>query len=609
MRPTAEALAALGSAGWITPEAATEMTATYWFLRAVENRLQMLRDEQTHVMPDTPEGVAVIARLMGYANRDTFEADYRAALTRVQANYANLFTEGETLGAQGGDLVFTGTDDDPATLETLSRMGFREPSAVSSTIRKWHYGGYRATRAAAARAHLTELLPALLMTISKTGNADFGFQRFDNFLSRLPSGVQLFAVLRNHDDLRTLLVQLLASAPRMAEAVIHRTHVMDSLIDPSFADIVARRPALVARVESFLSDARDYQEVIDRARIIGQEQQFLISAGLLSGTLTSRQAGEQFTALAETLLQQLFAAVRGEFERRHGVVPGATAGKLAFGKMASREMTVSSDLDFILLYDVEGTAEESDGERPLATSQYFARLTQRLVAAVTAPTSEGVLYNADMRLRPSGNAGPLATSLTSFRLYQTESAWTWEHLALTRARMIIASGSLGSRVDTVIADVLSRKADPAKIVDDVTSMRALMAKERPPRHPFDLKLVSGGLVDLEFIAQSAQLLYRAEIARPQAPTAQVLGRLGEIGLVPEGARLALIHAVYSTVLQVMSAALADPFNAEAWTDAFRDLLAQLANEPSFARLPDDLAEMQSEVANAAPRWYEAARAR
>ena len=608
VRPTAEALAALGKAGWIGEQAASDLTATYWFLRGVENRLQMLRDEQTHVMPDTPEDVAVIATLMGYPDRQTFESDYRAALARVQANYAELFTEGGTLGAAGGDLVFTGTDDDPATLETLSTMGFGDPSAVSTTIRKWHYGGYRATRAAAARAHLTELLPALLATIARTGNADLAFHRFDNFLSRLPSGVQLFALLRAHEDLRTLLVQLLASAPRMADAVIHRAHVMDSLIDPAFADIVARRPALVARVESFLGDARDYQEVIDRARIIGQEQQFLISAGLISGTLSSRQAGEQFTALAETLLQRLFAAVRVEFEKRHGIVPGASVGLLAFGKMASREMTVSSDLDFILLYDVEGDAEESNGERPLATSQYFARLTQRLVAAVTAPTSEGVLYSADMRLRPSGNAGPLATSLTAFRLYQSDSAWTWEHLALTRARMIIWNGNFGARVDATIADVLSRPSDPRKVVGDVMAMRALMTKERPPRHPFDLKLVVGGLVDLEFIAQSAQLLHRAVIARPQTPTAHVLARLSEIDLVPEGARLALIHGVYSTVLQVMSAALVDPFDKEGWTDAFRDLLAQLANAPSFARLTEDLAEMQQEVAAAASRWYQTASA-
>ena len=270
-------------------------------------------------------------------------------------------------------------------------------------------------------------------------------------------------------------------------------------------------------------------------------------------------------------------------------------------------MTVSSDLDFILMYDVAGTAEESDGQRPLAVTQYFARLTQRLVAAVTAPTSEGVLYQADMRLRPSGSAGPLASSLGAFRRYQLESAWTWEHLALTRARPIEADDDLGADINAAVAEVLDRKPDVAKIVDDVLSMRALMAKERPPRHPFDLKLVDGGLVDLEFIAQSAQLLARAAINRMQAPTAVVLARLGEIGLVPEGARLAEIHSSYSTVLQVMSAALADPFRAEGWTDAFRDLLAQLTNTPSFARLTEDIDEMRGEVRDAAARWYTAAR--
>jgi len=303
----------------------------------------------------------------------------------------------------------------------------------------------------------------------------------------------------------------------------------------------------------------------------------------------------------------LFAAVRREFEARHGVVPGASVGLLAFGKMASREMTVSSDLDFILLYDVEGNAEESTGERKLAVTQYFARLTQRLVAAVTAPTSEGVLYHADMRLRPSGNAGPLATSLTAFRLYQQDSAWTWEQLALTRARVVEADAGFAGRIDAAIVEALSRKRDPGKVVDDALAMRGLMSKERPPRHAFDLKLVAGGLVDLEFIAQSAQLLAGETINRPQAPTAPVLARLGEIGLVPEGGRLAEIHGVYSIVLQVMSAALTDPFKDEGWTEAFRDLLAQLTNSPSFARLAEDLTEMQVEVSAAAARWYERAR--
>lgn len=605
VKPTAHALAALADANWISPRAATELSQTYWYLRAVENRLQMLRDEQTHVMPATAADVAVIGQLMGEPDLRQFETDYRAALELVTAYYSDLFTEGESLGSGEGNLVFTGSDDDPGTLETLTNMGFADATRAIEIVRKWHYGSYPATRASAARAHLTELLPALLITLSNTGNADAALAKFDDFLSRLPAGVQLFALLRNHPSLRTLLVQLLASAPRMAESVIHRAHVMDGLIDPAFANDVTRRDVLIDKVDAFLADARSYEEVIDRARIIGQEQKFLIAAGLLSGTVDARGAGEQFTALAETLLHRLFDSVRAEFERRHGVMEGGKVALLAFGKMASHEMTVASDLDFILLYDaVDG---ESDGPKPLSTNHYYTRLTQRLVAAITAPTGEGVLYEADMRLRPSGNAGPLATSLAGFTSYHRDNAWTWEHLALSRARVILADGSFGDVINDAINAAISRARDAAKTVDDVLAMRAMMAKERPPRHAFDLKLAEGGLIDLEFIVQSAQLLAGQTIALPQAATAPVLSRLGETGLVPQGARLAEIHGVYSTVLQVMSSALVQPLKDEVWPNAFRELLAGLTNYPNFERLELDLAAMRAEVTEAARAWYEKAR--
>jgi [glutamine synthetase] adenylyltransferase / [glutamine synthetase]-adenylyl-L-tyrosine phosphorylase len=381
---------------------------------------------------------------------------------------------------------------------------------------------------------------------------------------------------------------------------------MDGLIDPAFADEVNRRTVLVNKIESFLGDARSYEEVIDRARILGQEQMFLLCAGLLAGTVTAARAGEQFTTLAETLLTSLFAAVRVEFEKRHGIVPGARAALLAFGKMASREMTVTSDLDFIMLYDADPGVEQSTGGRPLAVNQYFTRLTQRLVAALTAPTAEGVLYEADMRLRPSGNAGPLATSLAGFVDYQQSHAWTWEHLALTRARVIMADGGLGADIEAAIRAQIAAPRDHQKTIGDVVDMRALMARERPQRHPFDLKLATGGLVDLEFIAQSAQLVAAAEIDLPQAPPARVLARLGETGLVPAGERLAEIHGLFSAILQIMSAALADPFKDEGWTTAFRDLLAGLTNYPSFERLGDDLTAMRAEVSAAAEAWYEKA---
>lgn len=601
VRPTSAALAALAAANWISDTTAAELTETYWFLRAVENRLQMLRDEQTHTMPDTADAIAVIGRLMGESERAAFETRYRSALELVAKYYAELFTEGETLGTVDGNLVFTGSDDDPDTLETLTGMGFADAHKAIETVRKWHYGSYAATRTSAARAHLTELLPALLATLAGSGNADLALARMDDFLSRLPAGVQLFALLRNHAQLRTLLVQFMASAPRMAEAVIHRAHVMDALIDPAFANDVTHKDVLVAKVDAFLAEGRTYEELIDRARIIGQEQKFLVAAGLLSGTVSASVAGEQFTALAETLLNRLFASVKTEFARRHGNIEGASTALLAFGKMASREMTYTSDLDFILLYDAPDT--ESDGERPLATSHYFARLTQRLVAAISAPTAEGVLYEADMRLRPSGNAGPLATSLSGFKAYHRDNAWTWEHLALSRARVVAGSGSLPAAVDEALSEVMQRPRDIAKTIEDVVSMRALMARERKPRHSFDLKLADGGLVDLEFIAQSAQLVAGEAINLPQAPTGPVLQRLGEVGLMPQGRRLAEIHTLYSTVLQVMSSALVDPLKNEDWSSAFKDLLAQLANYPDFDRLLLDIEQMRAEVSEAAALWY------
>ncbi len=607
VRPTCDALAALAAANWISREAARELTETYWFLRAVENRLQMLRDAQTHQMPETAEEVAVIARLMGFADLGAFEIAYRAALERVVGYYSELFSEGESLAAGEGNLVFTGSDDDPGTVETLAAMGFQQPSKAIETVKKWHYGGYAATRTGVARAHLTELLPTLLRTIADTGNPDDALHRFDLFLGRLPSGVQLFALLRSHQRLCGLLVALMASAPRMAEAVIHRAHVLDGLIDPAFADDVRRHKVLRTKIESFLNEAKDYQDVIDRARIIGQEQMFLIAAGVLAGVIDATRAGEQFTTLAETLLRRLFASVRHEFARRHGKVPGARVAVLGFGKLASREMTAQSDLDFVMLYEAADPNLMSDGEKPLAASQYFARLTQRLIAAVSSPTAEGVLYETDMRLRPSGNAGPLATSFAGFLTYHEESAWTWEHLALTRARVVLADIGFGEKVEEAISGILARPRDVQKTIDDVVAMRALMARERPPRHPYDLKLATGGIVDLEFIAQTGQLVAGKTIDAPQATVATVLGRMFDTGLLPEGERLVEIHGVYSTILEVMSAALSDPFRDEGWTGAFRELLAQRTNRPNFERLSADIAEMQAEVSGAAERWYQRAR--
>lgn len=603
VRPTTKALAALAEAGWISAEAAERLTTAYWYLRGVENRLQMLRDEQTHIMPETQEGIATIAALMGATDIKAFETEYTDALSCVMEHYAELFTEGETLASDMGDLVFTGTDDDPGTLDTLEGLGFADAPKASATIRKWHYGSYPATRASTSRAHLTELLPELLTIIAAAGNADDAMAQFDHFLSRFPAGVQLFSLLRSHPHLCRLLVAFMASAPRLAEAVIHRAHVMDGLIDPAFADGVTQADVLSEKVDSFLGEARGYEDLIDRARIIGQEQKFLISAGFVSATLDAARTGRQFTILAEKLLQRLFDAVQKEFAIRHGTIAGAEVAILAFGKLASREMTLLSDLDFIMLYDAPQADAESDGEKPLAAAQYFARLTQRLVAALSAPTAEGVLYEADMRLRPSGNAGPLATSLKAFSAYQIESAWTWEHLALSRARAVAGPQGFIQKIEQVIDTALSHERSKTKIIDDVLDMRERLAKERKPRHAFDLKLASGGIIDIEFVAQSAHLVAPKSWGLAGLGTVETLMKLHETGAWPAAERLAQIHQTYSAILQAMSICLLNPFKDEGWTTAFKELLAQLANYPSFENLEVDLEAMKAEVIAATQNWY------
>ncbi len=600
--PTVAALGELAASNWITPETAQQMSGAYWFLRAVENRIQMINDQQTHVLPEDETALAAIARLMGYQDLAAFEAAYRKNLEIVTCNYTNLFAEQNELSAQGGSLVFTGTDDDPATLETLSSLGFHEPAKASATIRKWQYGGYPATRAAAARAHLTELLPALLQNIARAGNADTALRRFDDFLSRLPAGVQLFAMLRAHDQLCQLLVAFMASAPRMAEAVIRRAHVLDGLIDPARTAEIVDPGVLEDKINAFLEEARFFEDVIDRARIIGQEQSFLISAGLISGSISADLAARQFSILAQTLLRQVFDRVRQVFEQRHGRVKGAELALLAFGRLGSQQMNAASDLDVILLYDAPENSEFSDGKKPLDVSLYFTRLTQRLISAISAQTAEGVLYEVDMRLRPSGNAGPLATSLSAFELYQEQKAWTWEHQALTRARVIYDSGGFGHRVETGIGQALSFPRDREKLARDVVEMRQRLLRDRPPRHDLDLKLAEGGLLDIEFMAQFAVLADPQGLCPVRRDTLAVLEQLHERGELPQARTLSSAYELMSAIVQISTSCLVRPADKDQWTDAFRDLLARLTNYPDFDRLQQDVARMKEEVRQAFARF-------
>jgi glutamate-ammonia-ligase adenylyltransferase len=598
-RRTLDMLEALAAAQWISPQAASELRDAYRFLRTIEHRIQMVNDEQTHVLPAGDEAFASLALFSGFADPQSFETELRRIFECVQGHYAALFENAKDLGTEAGSLVFTGGEDDPETIETLSRMGYRQPNEVSATIRGWHFGRYAATRTARAKELLTELMPNLLNALARTGDADQAFLAFNRFLSGLPAGVQLFSLLKANPSLLDLLATILGTAPRLAEQLSQRPKVLDAVLDPGFFDSLPKPADIEAALRTAIPIETPLDEAVDRARIVGKEQAFRIGVRVLSETVSAVEAGRAFSDLADRLVATLHAAVLADLEARHGKVPNGRSAVIAMGKLGGLEMTAGSDLDLIVVYDAPPEVEMSDGRKPLSVGQYYARLTQRLIAAVSAPTAEGVLYEVDMRLRPSGSKGPVATSMASFREYHRDSAWTWEKLALTRARVICGDPELRTEVGTAIRQALTAPRQAERTVADVLDMRRLMVREQGQVGPWDIKRVRGGLVEIEFLAQTLQLLHG-----PTSPglfdtnTAGALAKLQEAGHLAAEEGHTLRHAceLFHRITQVLRLCVNGPYRPDAAPAGLNRIVASAAAAPDIAAVEALLGDSQAAVA-------------
>ncbi|MCA3559791.1 MAG: bifunctional [glutamine synthetase] adenylyltransferase/[glutamine synthetase]-adenylyl-L-tyrosine phosphorylase [Aestuariivirga sp.] len=598
-RSTIAMLEALADAQWITHEAAAELASAYRFLRSVEHRVQMVNDEQTHTLPAEDAAFESMARFCGFESGESFETEARRVLECVQGHYSRLFESAGELGTAGGSLVFTGGEDDPETIETLSRMGYRSPSEVSATIRGWHFGRYAATRSAKARELLTELMPKLLTALAAMGDADLAFLAFDKFLSGLPAGVQLFSLLKANPKLLDLLATILGSAPRLAEQLSRRPKVLDAVLDPGFFTSLPSEAEMARLIAAAMPEGLETGEVADRARIVGKEQAFRIGVRVLSETAGAAETGLAFSQLAGLLLGRLHRAVTEDQVRRNGHVPGGRSAVIAMGKLGGNEMTAGSDLDLIIIYDAAEGAEMSGGAKPLSVNQYYARLSQRLIAAVSAPTAEGVLYEVDMRLRPSGSKGPVAASLASFESYHRSSAWTWEKLALTRARPVCGDAGLMNELAARIRAALCEPRDAATVKDDVTGMRKLMLREQGTGGLWDVKRARGGLVELEFIAQTLQLIHAHR--HPEVLDTNTLAALEKLhgaGLLSESDHAALRRAglLYHRLTQMLRLCLDGPYDPAKALPALNLLVATAAMTPGIAAAEAHLAEAQGEVA-------------
>ncbi len=594
---TKEALAALVASGHIEPSVAEGLCEAYDFLRRLEHRLQMIEDQQTHLIPQDDEAVDKLAVFLGYADPARFREDLLARLRLVEDHYAHLFEESPSLSSPG-NLVFTGGQPDPETLSTLQDLGFDAPGRAWSLVSGWHHGRYRAVRSNRSRQMLTELVPTVLDLLGKTREPDQALIKFDSFLAGLPAGVQIFSLLCSNPRLLELLAEIMGSAPMLAERLRQNPSLLEAVLSGDFFDPLPDGAVLEMELQQVLADAQDLQDHLDLTRRWANDRRFQVGVHILRHKGDVDDSGRALSDIAAATLRALYQPVIEDLARNHGHLGGSGLALIALGKLGGREMTVSSDLDLILLYEPSPEHKQSDGAKPLDPPRYYARLAQRLINAVTAQTAEGTLYEIDMRLRPSGNAGPIATSLSAFRRYYAEQAWTWEHMALTRARVIAGPADFCERVTDCLRQTLTQPRQGDSLLADVAAMRRRLHKEKPAKSLWSVKYVAGGLIDLEFLAQYLQL--REAAAHPEVlatPTQDAFAALAAAGILEKPKAEALIQATrfLRQVQEALRLTVGPAFDADTLSPALQAALAGSVGMAGFAELRRHLVETQNWV--------------
>jgi glutamate-ammonia-ligase adenylyltransferase len=583
-RATLSALEALRQAGRVSDAAASELASGYVALRRIEHRLQMIEDEQTHRIPEDKAARGPVAALCGARTVAAFDAATGRLLTRINRRYGELFPDEEPLSAAAGSLVFTGVEDDPETLATLARLGFRQGAQVAATIRGWHHGRIRAMRLARERELFTRLAPRLLEAAAVTGAPDAAFARFADFFEGLAASVQVQSLFLAHPELLVLVVRVMAFAPRFARTLARQPAVLDSLLDARVAADLAGGAEAAAEIAAVGEGPGAFEAAMDAARRVHAERVFRIGARVLNRTATAAAAGAAFADLAEALVSALARAAHAEVVRAVGPLEASSA-VIALGSLGAREMNAASDLDLMTLYEAAPDAT-SRGEG-LDAATFHARFTQRLIAALSALTPAGGLYKVDMQLRPSGTAGPVAVSLRAFETYYAGEAETWELQALSRARVVWASTpAFAARAAAALETALRRPRDPGQVARDVREMRALMEAERPAWGDWDLKLRPGGLVDLDFIAQGLELIGAASGGPLQPGTGAALACLAEArpDLAGDLAALSEAWTLETDLLQVLKIALDDGVDPKGEPRGLQALLCEAGGVRSFAAL-------------------------
>jgi len=561
---TLDALAALADAGRIERDTADRLSHAYRLYRTIEHRLQMVDDMQTHSLPRRPDAIDNVARLHGLSDGAALIGLLTPHIDQVGRVY-------DALDGGGGEQLPRDPDRLEAMLETA---GFADPAAAARRIANLRDGNSRSLRTPVAQAALEAMLPTLLAALARAPSPQDALNRFEDLVAGLPTALNLFRLLEARPALGQMLIDILSHAPTLSQAIGRRPALLDGLID---ATALAPPPSLDGLIGEFATCevSGNYEVLLDSVRQKVGERRFALGVQLIEGVSDPIDVSQGYARVAEAAFEVLAQAAVAEFETVHGRISGSELTVLALGRLGGGALTHASDLDIVFLF-TGGLAAESDGRRPLGATSYFNRLAQRVSAALSVPTASGPLYEVDTRLRPSGTQGLLAVSTESFALYQRESAWTWEHMALTRARPIFGSPAARAEVAAIVDGTLNAERDPEKLRLDAIKMRGDIARHKAPAGPFDVKLIDGGLVDAEFTVHLLQLRHRLAFTPRLRTAAAILCDAGLLDPAVVGAHELLTRMLVT--LRLVSPGSDEP------AESSKPLVARACQQDDWASL-------------------------
>jgi [glutamine synthetase] adenylyltransferase / [glutamine synthetase]-adenylyl-L-tyrosine phosphorylase len=583
---------------WLDYDVAQKLNNAYCLFRKVEHRLQMVNDAQTHEIPIAGDAFNSIALFCDFKTSQDFIETMMHAMTDVNHAYKQLFEHHQTLSSSKGSLVFSGIDYHPDTVVHLKNMGFENPKTAIDIIANWHKGHYRAMRSAKSREILTELTPLLLEKISHSNTPDKTLLRLDHFLERLPTGVAFFSYLMNSPPLMDLLLDIMALAPNLADFLSHYPSTFDAMTDVSFFVPPTSQADFEQELTYQIRPDQSKDRLLDIIRRFNREQKFRIGVLVLRNLMTPRDASISFTILAHICISHVTHIIEAEMRHKHNLTykPNDINSLciVGMGSVGAYEMTASSDLDLMMIYE----PDDYFNQHNIDAETYYTKLGKRILTALTVSTPEGFLYDVDMRLRPSGNSGPLVIHYQRFIDYQTTETHTWEQCALTKLYPICGHITLQTKIRQKTQEIIKTHRDKDTLRNDIHAMRLKLLTARPPVNFWDIKLIKGGLFDINFIVQYLILSADDTVSEKIfSGTLDNLTILNRYNLLSDSYYNDITHAwdIYHTLLHIFSIAKLDIKTMDTTSKKIKERICHILNIADFNQAEHCLGEQYKKI--------------